>query len=159
MFISVLLGCTATKQTANDPPVRLLKTRASVQKVFPGVSGEVRHFIQYTAAFDLETQTEIEFLHLQISETKVPVNSVSVGTKLLNTDLGEHLKQDTRGVILKAGVPVRHTEKPVDQSVILESPEKIVVVLTAGKDTLHFETTNINFEPNEYRPSAPSGRE
>lgn len=153
------MACTSSKNAVEGPEVRLLKSRATVQKVFPGVSGTVHYFIEYEAEFDIETDVEIEFLHFLIGETEIPVNTVSVGTKLLNTDQGEHLKNDTKGVRLKASRPVHHTEKEAAIAAVLVSPEKLILVFKAGKDTLHHEIPEIVEAPNEYRPAAPAGNQ
>lgn len=156
----LLISCTSGKTIATNNDVKFLKVKAFVQKSYPGVSGEVHYFVQYRVELDVETNQEVQFKHLVIGETEIPVNSVSVGMTLLNTDRGEHLKQDTQGVRLKASHPVYHKETAPSINSVLEEPETITLVYLIDGEEKQYEITTIEVEPNEYRPSVnPGGRE
>ncbi len=156
----LLFSCTSGKTIATDNDVNFLKVKAFVQKSYPGVSGEIHYFIQYRVELDVETYQEIQFTHLMIRETKIPVQSVSVGTTLLNTDRGEHLKQNTAGVRLKASHAVYHKETAPSLSAVLEEPETVTLIYLVDGEEQQYQITTIEIEPNEYRPSVnPGGRE
>lgn len=157
--MALLFGaCSANKSTKAQNKVEFKKVSAHIQKVFPGVSGEVIYFLQYRVELDVQTDEEVQFNNLIIGETEVPVHSVKVGNKILNTNLGEHLSQSAENVTLQGSHQVYHKDRNDSTVTNLAKPENIFLKYTARGEMHSFEISDIQIEPNEYRPAANPGQ-
>lgn len=157
--MAVVLGaCSANKSTTAQNKVEFKNVSAHIQKVFPGVSGEVIYFLQYRVEMDVQTEEEVQFNHLTIGETEVPIHSVKVGNTILNTNLDEHLSQSAENVTLQGSHQVHHKDREDSTVADLGQPEEIKLQYTTGGETHNLDIPDIQFEPNEYRPAANPGQ-
>lgn len=131
---------------------------AHIKKVFPGVSGEVIYFLQYRVDMDVRTDVEVQFEKLLIGESEVAINSVSIGNKLLNTNLGEHLSETAENVKLKGTHPVYQKNRNDSTMIQLGKPEKITLAYKIEGEIHKLKISEVLEEPNEYRPAAHPGQ-
>lgn len=157
-MVVVFGACSANKATTAQNKVEFKNVSAHIQKVFPGVSGEVIYFLQYRVEMDVLTDEEVQFNHLTIGETEVPIHSVKVGNKILNTNIGEHISESAENVTLQGSYQVYHKDRNDSTVADLGKPEEIKLQYTTGGEMHSLEIHEIQFEPNEYRPAANPGQ-
>lgn len=159
LAIAIFAGCGAKKTIPQHGDTQLSNTVGFVKKVYPGVSGAVQYFVQYRIEFDLKTQGEVQFQYVIVNGDTLPVSSVRVGNKIINTSRGEHLSEDAKDVRIAATKPVKHMGTDIE--IHSRSTQKMVLFYTTKEGTHQKVIEDIRHEENEYRPSVgPSpGRE
>jgi len=152
-------GCSA-KKALNEPEVQLINAQAFVQKAFPGVSGEVWYFLNYRVEFNIKTKTPVHFSKLVADEQEITVQSVKLGNRLLNPNLGDYISSDTTDVQVHATFPVVHRDTPnKDSQGTPGIPEKLTLHFESGGKSFSHQITSITAEPTEYRPGVGRERE
>lgn len=152
-------SCVGQKNAANNSETELTNLRCYTQKVFPGVSGEIVHFVQYRIEFDLKTNTAVDFRHLQVGGRELPIQSVRSGNKIINTHLGEYLESDADNVTLSATLPMRQSDIVQTESEELIHPGKVSLVYTTNDNQHAAVIENIVNEPDQFRPAAPRDKD
>ena len=138
-----------------DGHTELIDAKGYVKKDYPGVYGEVRYFARYRVEFDLKTSVEVQFQYIVVNGDTLPVNSVRVGNKIINTASGEHLSENADDVRVVASKPVKQSSSEVNSHA--GDLNEIVIHYTTKNGSFQEVVKDIHQEASQYRPSVGPG--
>lgn len=130
---------------------------ASVYKAFPGVQGEVHHFVNYELSFSLSSACDIAVRSLEADGKMIPVKQLMVGRELLAT-ANTIIAGPVENIKIEAGYPVYLGE--ADQENVngqLKNPAKLFLVFERNGKTRKFEIEQIIQKNPVFYPAANPG--
>lgn len=135
-------------------------TSATVQKIFPGVSGPVIYFARFQVRCAVDTKVPVDFKALKIGSDSLIISKVMEGSRILNTTRGERLEKSSGNVLLEASKIVREEDVGSSHIAALLNAQTVTLIYQVDGAYKTHPVKEVEYLRDEYRPAAaPSQRE
>jgi hypothetical protein len=153
----IVVSCTSGKNGAGKSDVIFSDVRAAVYKAFPGVQGDVHHFVNIELRFNLSSDSEISIRSLEADGKTIPVKQLLIGQKLQATD-NTLITGPAENIKIEAGYPVYIKEAGEEEVTNkVTAPSELVLVFEQNGKTRRYEINQIAQKNPVFYPAANPG--